>query len=75
MKNSDYPLHIRNGLAVVGMNADIPNGFKAEAATFIAPGVPANVLKRIKVLHRGGSVLGNQTAAPRGGGNGSGEMA
>ena len=41
MKNSSYPAHIRNGLAVVGMNADIPNGFKAEAATYIAPGVSA----------------------------------
>jgi len=75
MKNSDYPSTSATGLRSVGMNADIPNGFKAEAATFIAPGVPANVLKRIKVLHRGGSVLGNPTAARRGGGNGSGEMA
>ncbi len=63
MKNSSYPAHIRNGIAVVGMNADIPNGFKAEAATYIAPGVPASVLRRMKVLHKGGSVLGTGGAS------------
>lgn len=74
MKNSTYPTHIRNGLAVIGMNADIPNGFKAEAATYIAPGVPATVLRRMKVLHKGGSVMGNRGASSSDGGNGSGEL-
>jgi hypothetical protein len=73
MKNSSYPGHIRNGLAVVGMNADIPNGFKAEAATYIAPGVSASVLRRLKVLHKGGSVMGSRPEAPQDGGNGSRE--
>ena len=75
MKNTSFPGHIRNGLAVVGMNAEIPNGFKAEAATYIAPGVQANVLRRLKILHRGGSVLGNHASSSTGGGNGSGEIA
>jgi hypothetical protein len=74
MKNSTYPAHIRDGLAVIGMNADIPNGFKAEAATYIAPGVPAHVLRRIKVLHRGACAMGNRGADPGAGGNGSGEL-
>jgi ADP-glucose pyrophosphorylase len=73
MKNSNYPTHIRNGLAVVGMNADIPSGFKAEAATYIAPGVPASVLRRLKVLHKGGSVMGGRSEASPDGGGGSGE--
>jgi hypothetical protein len=72
MKNSDFPGQIRNGIAVVGMNSDIPNGFKAEAATYIAPGVPASVLKKLKVLRKGSSVLREPLTVP-GSGNGSGE--
>ena len=72
-KNADFPLHIRDGITVIGMNADIPNGFKAEAATYIAPGVPASTLRRIKVLRRGSSVLREPTVTP-GGGNGSGSI-
>jgi len=74
MKNADFPTHIRNGIAVVGVNADIPNGFKAEAATFIAPGVPSSVLRKLKVLRKGSSVLKNRPVTPAGAGNGSGEM-
>jgi ADP-glucose pyrophosphorylase len=73
VKNSDYPAHIRDGIAVVGMNSDIPNGFKAEAATYIAPGVPASVLRRIKVLRKGSSVLRDRSVAP-GNGTGSGKL-
>jgi len=72
MKNTDFPSHIHNGIAVVGMNADIPNGFKAEAATYIAPGVPASVLRRIKILKKGGSVLRDRSVTLPGAGNGSG---
>jgi hypothetical protein len=57
MKNSDFPAHIRDGLAVLGVNADIPNGFRAEAGTYIAPGVQAATLRRLKVLKKGSSVL------------------
>jgi acetyltransferase-like isoleucine patch superfamily enzyme len=72
-KNTDFPTHIHNGISVVGMNADIPNGFKAEAGTYIAPGVPANVLRRIKILKRGSSVLRDRSTLP-GGGNGAGTL-
>jgi carbonic anhydrase/acetyltransferase-like protein (isoleucine patch superfamily) len=72
MKNTDYPAHIHGGIAVVGMNADIPNSFTAEAATYIASGVPSSVLRRIKVLKKGASVLRDRSAAP-GSGAGSGQ--
>jgi len=72
MKNSDFPSQIRDGISVIGVNADIPNGFKAEAATYVAPGVPAAILKKLKHLKRGSSVL--RAASVRYGGNGSGEI-
>ncbi len=73
-KNADFPGQINNGIAVVGMNADIPNGFTAEAATYIAPGVPSHVLRRIKTLKKGGSVLSDRLLTPASGGNGSGTL-
>ncbi len=72
MKNSDFPTQIRNGIAVIGTNADIPNGFKAEAATYIAPGVPSGVLRKLKVLKKGTSILRERPSGP--GGDGSGEL-
>jgi hypothetical protein len=72
MKNADYPVHVHDGIAVVGMNADIPNGFTAEAATYIAPGVPASALRRIKVLKKGTSALRERSLAPESG-NGAGQ--
>jgi hypothetical protein len=57
MKNSRFPGHIRDGLAVIGMNADVPNGFRAEGGTYVAPGTGAAALRRVKVLRRGASVL------------------
>ncbi|MGO9308907.1 MAG: hypothetical protein ACLQDL_07795 [Spirochaetia bacterium] len=73
-RNADFPGQINNGIAVVGMNADIPNGFKAEAATYIAPGVPAHVLRRVKILKKGGSILRDRSQTQPGGGNGSGAL-
>ncbi len=72
MKNADFPGQIRNGISVIGVNTDIPNGFKAEAATYVAPGVPAAALKKLKLLKKGASALREPTA--RGGGNGSGNL-
>jgi hypothetical protein len=74
MKNSDFPAQIRNGISVIGTNADIPNGFKAEAATYVAPGVPAAVLKKLKLLKKGASVLRERPLPSAGGGNGSGAL-
>ena len=62
MKNADFPTHIRDGIAVIGANADIPNGFQAEAASYVGPGVSASTLRRIKVLRRGTSILNDQAA-------------
>ena len=42
------------------MNVDLPNGFKAEAATYIGPGVSPAALRKLKVLRRGASLYGGQ---------------
>jgi hypothetical protein len=55
-KNADYPAHIHDGITVIGMNADIPNGFHAEPASLVAPGVSAAALRKLKVARRGTSV-------------------
>ena len=65
MTNVDFPAQIRNGITLIGTNADIPNGFHAEAASCVGPGVPAAVLRRLKVLRKGTSVLAGQPAAPQ----------
>ncbi len=65
MRNADYPAQIRDGLAVIGSNAEIPGGFRAEGASYVAPGTPASVLRKLKVLRRGASAL---AAAPAGNG-------
>ncbi len=63
-RNGDFPDHIRDGLTVLGMNASIPNGFRAEAGSFVAPGVDPGALRRMKVLKRGASALaGDETAS------------
>jgi len=72
MKNADFPAQIRDGVSVIGVNSDIPNGFKAEAATYIAPGVPLSALRKLRLLKKGCSVL-REPAAGRGG-NGSGNL-
>lgn len=59
-KNSGFPSQIRDGIALVGMNVDLPNGFKAEAATYVGPGVTPAALRKLKVLRRGASVYGGQ---------------
>jgi len=63
MKNGDFPTQIRDGLAVIGVNVDVPNGFRAEAASYVAPGVSSAVLRKLKVLKRGASVLDGHAGA------------
>jgi hypothetical protein len=67
MKNADYPAQIRDGLAVVGCDAELPGGFRAEGASYVAPGTPASVLRRLKVLRKGTSVHPNAGTDGRGG--------
>ena len=57
MNNSDFPGQIRDGISVIGTNVDLPNGFRVEAATYVAPGVPASALRRAKILRKGSSAL------------------
>ncbi|MCX7028653.1 MAG: hypothetical protein NTU62_00840 [Spirochaetes bacterium] len=54
--NAAYPDQIRDGLTVIGMGVDLPNGFKVEAGCLVGPGVPLADLRRQKVLRRGQSV-------------------
>ena len=54
IRNACFPSQIRDGLTVVGMNVMIPNGFRAEAASFIGPGASLSGLRRRKVLRKGG---------------------
>ena len=75
MKNSAFPGHIRNGLTVVGMNAELPNGFKAEAATYMAPGCPGSSPAPPEDPAQGRQRPGQSRLVATGGGNGSGEMA
>ena len=64
MTNADFPAQIRDGITLIGTNSDIPNGFHAEAASCVGPGVPATALRRLKVLRKGTSMLAGQPAAP-----------
>lgn len=73
MKNADFPQQIRNGMTVIGTNVDLPNGFRAEAASYVAPGVAASVLRRIKVARKGTSVRNDQIISDSGRVSGSGE--
>jgi len=57
MKNADFPDQIRDGLAVVGMNAELPSGLRIEAGACIEAGVPSFVLRKMKVVKRGTSVF------------------
>ncbi len=62
MKNSDFPGQIRDGISVIGTNVDLPNGFRVEAAAYVAPGLPASALRRAKILRRGSSALVDRAA-------------
>jgi carbonic anhydrase/acetyltransferase-like protein (isoleucine patch superfamily) len=57
MKNSDFPDQIRDGLTVVGMNAEIPAGLRIEAGACIEAGVPSSLLRKMKVVKRGTTVF------------------
>jgi hypothetical protein len=70
MKNGTYPTQIRDGLAVIGINSDIPNGFRAEAASYVAPGVSSSVLRKLKVLRKGTSILNGSGGAEAPGSDG-----
>ncbi len=66
MKNSDFPGQIRDGISVIGTNVDLPNGFRLEAAAYVAPGVPASALRRVKALRKGSSALADNASPSQG---------
>jgi hypothetical protein len=55
--NELFPEQIRDGLTVIGMNVSVPNGFRAEAGSYIGPAVTASMLRKQKSLRRGGCFL------------------
>ncbi len=57
MKNASFPDSIHDGLTVIGMNAEIPGGLRVEAAACIGPGVPSSLLRKMKVVKKGTTVL------------------
>ena len=66
MKNSSFPDSIREGLTVVGMNAEVPGGLRIEAAACIGPGVPSSILRKMKVVKKGTSVFRPPSQEPQG---------
>jgi len=57
MKNNEFPSHIRDGLTVIGMNAELPPGLHIEAGVCIGPGVSSSQLKKLKIVRKGTSVF------------------
>jgi NDP-sugar pyrophosphorylase family protein len=57
--NFDHSSQIREGLTVLGANAEIPRGLTVSAGCFIGAGVGAQQLKGIKEVRKGTSVLWN----------------
>ncbi len=57
VKNADFPDQIRDGLTVVGMDAEVPAGLRIEAGACIGPGVPASLLRKMKLVKKGTSVF------------------
>jgi hypothetical protein len=55
--NADFPEQIRDGMALVGMNAFVPGSFRAEAGTCIGPETSASRLRRQKILRKGASIF------------------
>ena len=56
-KNNDYPEQINSGVTVIGYNPEIPDGYEIEAACYIAPDIPFNILRKQKKLARGKSII------------------
>ena len=57
MRNADFPDQIRDGLTVIGTDAEIPAGLRIEAGACIGPGVPVSILRKMKLVKKGTSVF------------------
>ena len=57
--NDDYPKQIREGLTVLGLNAEIPKGYTIEAGCYVAANVPFQKLRELKIIKKGATVRWN----------------
>jgi carbonic anhydrase/acetyltransferase-like protein (isoleucine patch superfamily) len=55
--NTQYPLQVREGLTVLGCNADIPRGCTIGPGCLLAAGVQAQQLRKQKELRKGNTLL------------------
>jgi tetrahydrodipicolinate N-succinyltransferase len=55
-RNAAFPDQIREGITVIGMNAELPAGLRVEAGAYIASGVSPETLKKQKIVRRGASI-------------------
>jgi len=58
-RNTSYPEHIYDGITVLGMNVEIPAGFKIEPGCFVAPNIPLHILKQRNKLKKGSCIASN----------------
>ena len=62
-RNFDYPKQIREGVTVLGINAEIPKGYKIGPGCLVGARVGAQQLRSIKELTRSSSVVRAEEAA------------
>jgi ADP-glucose pyrophosphorylase len=55
-RNESYPAQIRDGITVLGLNAEIPSRYRIEAACLIGADVSPQTLRERNFLRRGASI-------------------
>jgi hypothetical protein len=55
--NAQYPAQVREGLTVLGHNAEIPRGYTIGPGCLLAAGVQAQQLRKQKGLRKGNTLL------------------
>jgi ADP-glucose pyrophosphorylase len=56
-RNFDFPTQVREGVTVIGINAEVPKGFKIGSGCLIGARVGAGQLRSLKELPRSSTVL------------------
>jgi ADP-glucose pyrophosphorylase len=56
-RNFDFPKQVREGVTVIGINAEIPKGFKIDSGCLIGARVGAGQLRSLKELPRSSTML------------------
>lgn len=59
VRNNSFPEHIYGGITVLGMNVEIPPGFKIEPGCFVEPNIPLYILKQHNKLKKGSCIASN----------------